>query len=207
MAKSISQAQAEALAEGFFDDIGEAFQPVKATSKLILAAGKIVEEAQNNLNKSDRVASGALSESLTIIDPVKEGNKIRIDISALPYWKFINDGVKGVKSGQPSSKYSFKNMFVGKKMVKAIRKWLIREGLKTKAKGQGKPVSKREKKRKSITDTSNSIAYAIAKSVKANGLKKTNFLTKAVREGNKYAKDQIGKGFKADIIDSIPKKI
>jgi hypothetical protein len=207
MAKSISEAQAEALADGFLDGFGEAFKPKKALSKIILVAGKFVEEAQNNLNKSDRNASGALSESITIVDPVKDGNNIRVDISMLYYWKFINDGVTGVISQQPSSPYKFKNLFVSKKMLKAIRKWVIKEGLKFKAKGQGKPISKREKFRKSITDTSTSTAYAISRAVKAKGLKKTNFVKKALAETNKYAKQEIGKGFKADIIDAIPKKI
>lgn len=207
MAKTISQAQAEALAEGFLDDIGEDIKPTKTLSKLFLACAKIIEEAQNNLNSSDRVASGALSESMKIIDPVNEGKNIRIDISMLHYWKFVNDGVKGVKSGQPNSKYAFKNLIVGKKMLKAIRKWLVKEGLKTKAKGQGRPISKRERKRKTITDKTTSAAYAISRSIKAKGLKKTNFLTKAIKEGNKFLKSELGKGFKADIIEAIPKKL
>lgn len=207
MAKSITEAQANALAEGFFDGLGEDFKPTKSLSKLFLVCGKIVEEAQNNLNSADRVSTGALSESLKIIDPVIEGKNVRIDISMLYYWKFINDGVKGVKSGRPSSKYSFKNLYPSKKMVKAIRRWVIKEGIKAKAKGQGKPVTKREGKRRNITDTTTSTAYSIARSVKAKGLKKTNFFTNALKEGNKYAKEQIGKGFKVDIIDAIPKTI
>jgi hypothetical protein len=207
MAKTISEAQADALADGFLDDLGDDFKPKKTLSKLFMVCAKIVEEAQDNLNSSDRVSSGALSESIKIIDPVSEGKNIRIDISMLYYWKFINDGVKGVKSGQPNSKYAFKNMFVGKKMLKAIRKWLLKEGLKTKAKGQGKPISKREKKRTSITDKTTSAAYGIAMSVKAKGLKKTNFFTKALKEGNKFAKKELGKSFKLDIIEAIPKKL
>jgi hypothetical protein len=209
MAKTISQAQAEALAEGFLDGLGEEeFKPTKTLSQLVLVCGKIIEEAQNNLNSSDRVSTGALSESIKIIDPVVEGSKIRIDITMLYYWKFINEGVKGVVSKKPNSKYSFKNLYVSKSMLKALKKWVAKEGLKTKAKGQGKPISKRERKRSKIkTDKTASAAYAIGRSVKAKGLKKTSFLTKAIKEGNKFAKDKLGKSFALDIVEAIPKRI
>lgn len=207
MAKSIGEAQAQALADGFLDDLGEDFKPQKTLKNFFLVVAKFVEEATDNLNKADRVSTGALSDSIKIIDPVIEGKKIRVDISMLYYWKFINDGVKGVISGRPSSQYSFKNLFVSKKMLKALRKWVVKEGIKMKATGQGKPITKRERKRKKITDTSTATAYAISRSVKAKGLKKTNFVTNALKAADKYAKKELGKGFTADIIDAIPKSI
>src|ERR1044072_112479 len=207
MAKSISESQAKALADGFLDDLGEDFKPSKTLSKFFEVVGKLIEEAQNNLNSADRVSSGALSDSIKAIDSIIEGKKIRVDISMLYYWKFIDKGVKGVKSGKPNSPYSFKNLYPSKKMLKAIKKWVTKEGLKAKAKGQGKPINKRERKRKSVTNATNDIAYAISRSIKAKGLKKTNFMTNAVKEANKFAKKELGKTFAIDVLESLPKKI
>lgn len=210
MPKTISEAQADALSDGFLDTIGsdeEEFKPKKSLSKLIQIAAFILEEANDNLNSADRVSSGALASSMKIKDPVSFGNQIIMDIEMLEYWKFINDGVKGVKSGRPNSKYSFKNLYVGKNMLNKIHRWLKKEGVKAKTRTGGKPISKRERKRSKITDTSKSVAFAISKSVKAKGLKKTNFFTKAVAAGQKKAKEELGKSLALDIIETIPKKL
>src|SRR5574341_1284636 len=201
MPKTISEAQANALASGFLDTIGskdEEFKPKKSLSKLIEIGAFILEDANDNLNTSDRVSSGALASSMKIKDPVSFGNQIIMDIEMLEYWKFINDGVKGVKSGRPNSKYSFKNLFVGKRMLNNIHRWLKKEGVKAKTKTGGKAISKRERKRRKITDVSRSTAFAIAKSVKAKGLKKTNFFTKAVAAGKKKAQQELGKSLALD---------
>lgn len=211
MSKSISQSQAEALAEGFLDNIGEDFKPTKSLSKIIMTAGYILDQAQKNLNKVDRVASGKLSESMQINNPREEDDNIIVELSMLFYWKFIDEGVKGYISQTPNSPYSFKNLIVSKKMLANIKKWLTKEGLKANAKGQGKSISKREKKRfqkSSIKKNQIEVAaYAISKSVKAKGLKKTNFLNDALNDGERFAQENIGKGFKIDVKESIPKNI
>lgn len=211
MAKSISQAQADALASGFFDSLGtdksEEFTPRKTLGKFILIAGKIIERANENLNKSDRVSSGALIDSHKITDPVKTSKEFRIDITALYYYKFIDMGVKGFVSKTINSPYSFKNLYVGGKMLKNLQKWLRKEGLKAKTNVGGKPISSREKRRSKITDKTKSTAYAIGRSVKAKGLKRTNYFSNALKYGNKLVKDELGKSLKVDVIESIPKKL
>jgi hypothetical protein len=208
MAKSITQAQAEALAEGFFDDIGsekEGLRPRKTLAKLYQLAGGLVDEAQKNLNASDRIASGALSDSIKVLDPrVVNGVNIVIDIQALFYYKFIDAGVRGTKSGSSSKGYSYKNKMPP---VSVIKKWLIKEGIKGKRDKKYRGISRRDDFRKSISDTSRSTAYAIAMSIKQKGLKRTNFFVKAVSKTKAVAKEELSKSFKIDIINSIPKKI
>jgi hypothetical protein len=206
MAKSISTAQAEALASGFFDDLGsdEEFQPVETLSTLIQLAGELVGTAQENLNVVDRVATGSLSESLKILNPEVTGETIRVDIEALYYYRFIDQGVKGTKGG--NGKYQFRNDLVGRNMLNAIRKWVIREKLKMRTNKKYKAISKREAKRKRITDTSTSISYAIAKSIKRKGLKKTMFFTNAVINTQNKLKD-LAVPLKIDIINTLPKKL
>lgn len=214
MAKSITKAQAEALADDF--DFGgddrNAFAPANSITVLYKKAGELVEQAQDNLNKADHVASGAGSASIKVLNPEKDGKRVRIDISMLFYLQFIDQGVRGVKSG--SGKYAFKTKYPGKKMMEAIRKWLIKEGLKARTvRGErlkpktAKLISQRETKRKSITETSNSVAYAIASSIKQKGIKPSRFMERAIRDTRRDVRQDLGAALKLDVIAAIPKKL
>lgn len=208
MATSISKAQADALAKGFFDNIGgskDGLQPKETLSKLYQLAGVLVDRAQANLARTDRVASGALSNSLKVLNPEHVGKLVRIDISALYYYKFIDQGVKGLSGG--TGKYSFKYPGVSKKMRDSIRKWVIREGLKAKTNVGGPSITNREAKRKSITETSNQVAYAIAAAVKQRGIKRNLFFSDAVADTRRGIDHFLGGALKIDIINSIPKKL
>lgn len=209
MPSSISSEQAKALAEGFFNDIGESkdgLQPKNSLAALYRVAGTLVDEAVNNLNKSDRVATGALSSSLKVRDPrVVNGVNVIVDVEALFYYKFIDKGVKGTNGG--IGEYSFKYDMPGKKMTNAIRKWIKSEGVKAKTTKKYKAISKREAKRKKITDKTASMAFAIARKIKQKGLKRTNFFSEALKTTKVIAKQELTKGFRIDIINSLPKKL
>jgi hypothetical protein len=212
LAVSINQAQAKAGTD-FLDDFGEGkdmFRECANTMERL--AGVLAKTAQDNLNKSDRNATGRLSESIKVKTPQINGSKVQIDIEALFYYQFVDKGVKGTRGG--NGEYSFKNENVGTKFKDEIRKWVIREGIKARSIKNEKlsaktsrVISKREKKRKSITQTSDSVAYAIARSIKRKGLKKTNFMTKAINEVKKLAREELAKGLKVDILASLPKKL
>lgn len=207
MATSISQAQARALADGFFDTLGSARQGLRAEntlSELIMLAGGLVEDAQNNLNKSDRVATGALSESLKVLNPEMVSGKIQVDVEVLSYYKFVDAGVAGNKSGASAKGYRFKDKMPP---IFEIRKWIIREGLKAKTNVGGKPITSREARRKSITETSNRTAFIIARGIQQHGLKRTNFFAKAVSKTRAKSREVFGKAFKLDIINAIPKTL
>lgn len=207
MATSISQAQAKALADGFLDTLGsdEDLQPVETLGTLVQLAGELVDTAQENLNRADRVASGALSASLKILNPDIVGNSIQVDIEALYYYTFIDLGVKGTTSG--NGHYAFKNNYVGKAMMKAIRKWVIREGLKMRATKKYSAITSREAKRKNISDTSTSTAYRIAAAVKRKGIRRSNFFTGAVKKIENTVADKLGAAFQIDIINSLPNNL
>lgn len=207
MATSISKAQAKALADGFLDGIGgsrDELKPKETLSEIIVLAGELVTQVQKNLIAADRIATGALSESFKVLNPELSGRDIRVDVEALHYYQFIDAGVRGTKSGTSAKGYSYKNKMPP---VNTIRKWLIREGLKARTNVGGRPITGREARRKSISETSNTIAFIIARSIKQKGLKRTNFFTKAVRKIRSKAKGQLAKGFKIDIINAIPKKL
>lgn len=208
MATSITKSQADLLASDMLDSFGSSkdeLQPKGSLSVLFQLAGGLVDEAQKNLARADRVASGALSQSIKIIDPYKKGKTIHVDIEALFYYQFIDAGVRGTKGG--NGLYKFKNDFPSKKMVTAFRKWLIKEGIKGGVDKKYRGISKRDDFRKSITETSQAVAYAMARSTKQHGLKRTNFMAKAIAKIDKRAEKELGAAFKIDVINSLPAKL
>lgn len=207
MAKTISQVQAEALAEGF--DFGgsskDDFRPVKSLGTLMRLAGNLAERAANNLIKADRVASGSGAESITVGRPQRISKELKIDITMNYYLQFIDRGVRGTRGG--SGEFAFKNDTPGKKMIKAIEKWIRSEKKKARTNVGGGPITKREGKRKKITELAKRIAWPIAISVKRKGIKPSKFMVKAVADTKKEVKEEFGKSLKIDIINSLPKNI
>jgi len=174
-------------------------------------AVEFITAATDNLNKADRLSTGGLLESIKQSEIVVMGKKMKINISVLVYYKFIDKGVKGWQSGSPGdSPYAFKAPAgkSGKKsseMVTAIRKWLIREGLKSKStsKNPKNAISSRESKRQKITDTSTSTAIMIAGMVRRHGLKKTNFWTDAEATASKFAQKEFETALTISVINSL----
>jgi len=174
-------------------------------------AVEFINSAVDNLNAADRVASGGLLESIKPSEIIVLGKKMTINISVLDYYKFIDKGVKGWRSGKPGdSPYAFKAPAgkSGKKsseMVTAIRKWLIKEGLKAKAtsKNPKHAISIRESRRQKITDTATSTAIMIAGMVRSKGLKKTNFWTDAEATASAFAEKEFETALTISVINSL----
>jgi hypothetical protein len=186
-------------------------QPFEIALNNVAAA--FIEAAADNLDKADRVSSGALLDSIKQSEIQILGKTLSIDISVLDYYKFIDKGVKGWQSGNPSdSPYEFKQPQKGgsgKKssdMVTAIRKWLIKEGLASQTLSRKSPthaISSREKRRQKITDTSTSKAIVISGMIRKHGLKKTNFWTDAEATATKSAEAEFGEALQISLINSL----
>jgi len=174
-------------------------------------AVEFITAATDNLQAADRVSSGGLLESIKPSEIMVMGKKMTIEISVLDYYKFLDKGVKGWQSGTPGdSPYAFKAPAgkSGKKsseMVTAIRKWLIKEGLRAKAmsKNPKNAISSREKRRQKITDTATSTAIMIAGIVRKQGLKKTNFWTDAEATASKFAESELETALTISVINSL----
>ncbi len=207
MGMSISKAQAEALADGFINSLGSGnvddLDPRETFSELILLAGEFIEDAQQNLNNSNRVASGKLSESLQSTEPIMQDGKMVVDVNMLYYGLFINSGVKGTKSGRSTAGYSFKYDKPSKKHVDAIRTWLQLAHLQTRTikASNYKGYGKHEKKRISLAKAD--AAYAVARAIKQLGIVPTGFLDKASGTTAQKVSDRLGAAFKIDIINAI----
>lgn len=203
---SISKAQAKALSNGFLDNLGEGKEgliPRETLSELYVLAGDFIDYAQQELNKSNSNASGKLSESLAIINPTEKS----IDVEMNDYGWFVNDGVKGTKSG--AGKYAFKNDGASRKMVNEIQKWIKRGGLKSKNTNAKKSIYAQEKKNASLSELNKgrAVAYAVARSIKQRGIKATGFIDKAGERLNKEVTGRLGEAFRIDIINSLPDKL
>lgn len=201
---SISKSQAAALAEGFLDTLGsekEGFAPRNTLTELFLLAGELIEEAQDNLNRTNHNASGKLSESLVADEPTQNGSTVRIDVLMNFYGQFVNKGVKGTRSGSSTAGYSFKTEGVSKNMAKALAEWVARGKASTRTVTKYKGYGKHEKKNKTIAQYDN--VYGLCRSIKQLGLKPSGFLDKAVKTTADKVSDRLGAALRIDVIDGL----
>ena len=206
MAQTISQAQRSALSEGFLDNLGsgrdsEGLKTDHVIDALVEIAGILLDETNKNLDKGGHNSSGALASSFKVVNPTVNGKVISLDIEALQYYQFLNNGVKGTKSG--NGRYAFKNPYPSKQMVKEVGDWMKRAGMSTR--NIKKSVSKQESKQSSVAQLN--AAYAVARSIKMKGIKGTGFFDKAVQTASQKTKEILGKALKIDIINSLPNNL
>jgi hypothetical protein len=196
---SINKQQAQLLADGFLDSIGSSkdeLRPRDSYSELIILAGELVEDAQENLKGN--VASGALSESLAVDEPTRAGDILRIDITMQFYGRFLNKGVRGTKSGK--GLYKFKHELPSKGMVEALKQSIARAGSKVRNTSRAKTTSTNELKNFKVSDA-DKYAFAAGRNIKMYGIAPTGFVDKAVRSTQKKVSDRLGLALKVDVQD------
>lgn len=194
---SINKAQAAALAEGFLDDLGSSkdeLQPRESYTELILLAGEMAEEMQENLKKN--TASGRLSESIEIAEPTQSGDVLRVDVMMEYYGRFLNKGVRGTKSG--TGLYKFKYDLPSKTMVEALKESIKKAGSRVANTNKAKTVSSSELKNASVSEA---MAFAAGRNIVRYGIKPTGFVDKAVISTQKKVGDRFGAAFKVDVQD------
>lgn len=137
----ISKSQAEAIADGFLDQLGESKGDFKMITDfpvieqiLIELAASFILEVQKNIQRDrlgkSRVSTGAMFDDLSSGELQKTGDAYSISMGFTPgqppafYYDFINKGVSGIVRGVPGSPYKFKSKYPGRKMVDAIKKWI-----------------------------------------------------------------------------------
>ncbi len=201
---SIGKAQAQALAEGFLDGIGldrDEFRPKQTMTEVILLAGELIETAQDNLVRSNRNASGKLSESLVADEPVLSGKSMRVDVLMNFYGAFVNKGVKGLRSGRSTAGYRFRYPGVSEKFAKALSEWIDRAKLSTRTVTKYKGYGRHEQKNKAISQLDK--AYAVGRAIKQSGLQPTGFLDKAVTATANKVSSRLGAALRIDVIDGL----
>lgn len=171
---------------------------------------KFVFKVKDNIQKANKVDTGRLSDDIREGSLLKDGSSYSIDIGypksseGAKYYDFVNKGVKGFKSGQPNSPYSFKSAYpsMNGPMVTAIQKWVKRNALLSKKETPRTTISSLQRKRKSVAqlNTGRTTAYLIARKIKQRGLPKTGFFDNAIDEVfNQQFYDKMAKALGADI--------
>jgi hypothetical protein len=186
------------------NDRGDKVTLSATAKKLVEIAGYLISEAGKNLDKKGNVATGGLRDKIYAEDIEVNGMKMSIDIMIPEYGMFVDQGVKGVEGG--TGKYQFRSKRPSIGMKNAIKAWLRLRGRRdTKYKAISKTESKDKKiaRMRKATDTTESLAWAVATSIKKKGIKPTKFFSNAVKSAEKTYKKEIAAGFKLDIINSL----
>ena len=218
MAKSISKIQSEALNDGTVDRYGNDRTNYLASGDapvleqfMVKTVGEFLLKVQENIISLNKVDTGRLSESVSGGELQNDGAGSfsilagYLDDSAAPYASFINQGVRGFKSGEPSdSPFFFKSAWASRNgpMTAAVQKWMKRQGILARREDQRSNLSGLQSKRKALSqiEASKSLAQLIASRIKQRGLPKTDFFSSAVREyfGEEFAAG-VGRAFLQDV--------
>jgi len=92
-----------------------------------------VDNAQRLLRENDIQNGSLLGQSIQTSDMRLLGFKYQIDFLANDYYKFVDQGVKGVGGGLSPKKntgvYQFKNKNIAPDMVTSLADWMVRRGI------------------------------------------------------------------------------
>jgi hypothetical protein len=170
-----------------------------------------------NLEDSAAVSTGALGEvSAPQVTSTQDGFRLSVGYplgsKQIKYYDFNNKGVAGYNGKNSASrgggKYQFKSPYPNRKMAAAIFSWLnkARKSIKTDKVDLSGVQKKRRKLAKTLSEAANkrSLAYAISRSIKREGIKATYYFDKAIEENfTKDFKDALSVALGGDIILQI----
>ena len=197
---NITQSQNINLDNGFVGSAGSFnfAEVAKDINALLIQRGEMFkDEWINILNQKKVIASGDIED--LGLEVVENGESISLNISYAYYAKFVDEGVKGVRSSKnaPNSPYQFKNFGMSPAGRESIKKWLS----SAKAKVSSKDVKKygavrTERKFKKISEMDERVNTTIY-NIKKYGIKTRNFidpvLTKTLVGFEKELGEAIGK--------------
>jgi len=209
---SIAKAQLEALNDGFIDlnvEDSANYKPVdfSNTQNMLtnLAADYSLKLAQK-LKDKDIDSTGDLGESIQPLALQIEGETFYVEIQALEYASYIDEGVDGWANSR-GSRFKFKTKGVNPQgeMVKSVQAYLLRS--KKATANVNVAVSQREVRGLKVKDASLQEAKTAAFMIKRFGIKSTHFWQDTTKEFETYLETQLGIAVKVDLINNIiPKK-
>jgi hypothetical protein len=204
MAKSIPERQRIILEDGFLASTGsDQFTLIDANEigQLLLERGELFkDEWIRVVNEKNIIASGNIERDLTFYLQ-NEPEKATLFIEFPYYAKFVDRGVKGVKSSKnaPDSPYKFKNYGMSSEGRASLKKWLSTAKAKVSSRDVKKYGAVRtEKKFKKISEADSKLNTLIY-NIKKFGIKKRNFITPIVKKSFE--------GFEQELADAIGKKV
>lgn len=171
---------------------------------ITLYAEEFIKSSQDNLNKTNSVTTGNLSDSIQF-ETTFLGRGFNVQFLVADYYDYVNKGVQGAGSSRKNntSPYKFKFITPSKSHVAAIEKWIIRNRLTYTV--RDKVQTKREKKAISAQVGRKTLAYLIARSIKRDGLYATNFWDDAFDDTFRDFGQQMSKALGVDIVVDLNK--
>lgn len=202
MPVSIAEAQRKAGSKAF-EGLGTARTSIKLNTleaMLALYAEEFIKTAQENLNKTNSVATGTLSDSIEFRINYM-GTDYNLQLLAADYYDFVNKGVRGVKGGKNNtSPYKFKYITPSKSHKEAIRKWITENRSKVRVTDIKKyGATRQETKATPYAKKLDTLSYIIARSIKKNGLKATNFWDDAFNATFRDFGQKVGEALNVDL--------
>ena len=132
------------------------------------------------LDRVGRVDTGDLASSIRY-ETTETANGLIIEVYVNDYYKFVDKGVRGVGRNNinTTSPYRFRYLNPSKSHVAAIRKWIARNGIKSRAADVQKygAVGRENRQPQDVR-----LAKIIARSIKSKGLRRTGFWTDSISE-------------------------
>lgn len=207
MALSIAQAQAK-IRDSDYEGWGvamSAFVPKKTMPLALQLVTEYVEAFErmtaNKLNVLDRVDTGSLASSIKF-ETTETKNGLIIEVFVNDYYKFVDKGVRGVSSKNinTTSPYRFKYANPSKSHVEAMRGWIRRNGLKSRAKDVQKygRIGRENRQPEDLR-----LAKIIARSIKKKGLRETGFWTDSINEVFKDFDIKMSQALGIDIVVNL----
>jgi hypothetical protein len=186
MALTIAQAQAKISASDYegWGVAKSVFVPRKSIPLALQVVAEYIEAferaADDRLNAMDRIDTGSLASSIRF-ETTETVNGIIIEVFVNDYYKFVDKGVRGVGPGNKNntSPYKFRYANPSKSHIEAMRGWIRRNGLKSRAKDVQKYGRIGREKRQ---PEDMRLAQIIARSIKMKGLKRTGFWEDSINE-------------------------
>jgi hypothetical protein len=213
--QSLKSIQAELLNESLLNDLGNDKTSYADINTLPVIEQLLIKTVGNFLlqviKEANKVDTGRLTEELAKSDLISSKGFYSIEAGyplnseSANYAPFVNQGVKGFLSGEPSdSPFSFKSArpkYDGV-MVDAMLQWIRRNGVSNRNEDQRTDLSQLQTKRQSVgkIDVERQGAFLAASRVKQRGLPKTDFFTSAVRQyfGDEFVA-AVGSAFLSDV--------
>ena len=172
--------------------------PAKNTLRAFDSFGaSLVKRGKSILKRYKKVASGTLIDSYHYkMIPKKDGMELQFGFGeASSYWRFVDEGVKGVggqigsgSSRGTNSPFSFKYDNPGGKLVAALDSWIRYKNIPLK---------------EGMTQTG--LAFAIGYSIKRRGLERTMFFTRPLEALYQKAQKRVAKAYADDFQNLLDK--
>ena len=209
MAKSISQRQKILLQDTFLEGTGSAIvtDTLNSTIEGFLSTlgNKFKDEWIKTINAKKIVASGNIEKNLEFVIDETDADKVTLNILFPNYAKFVDKGVKGVKSSKnaPDSPYQFKNYGMNAEGRASVKRWLDSGKAKVTARDVKKYGSVgTESKFKKISEADSKLNTLIY-NIKKYGIKKRDFIDPVLNTTLDGAAKELGDIIGKEIVINI----